>query len=316
MMDGRRPSDVDILRSGIYNLGFVAVRGDATGCAMLDWWEDMCLSLGFNDPTAGIFVDQKWMDLAFCYFDAVFSLKHRGCNAAYWNLHERPISDSDAGIRAGADPLVFFHFSGIDARHPERLSKYQNRHELVPDTVLHRLVAAYCADLLAAGHLDYLPIPYGFGVLSDGRPVTGLMRRAQAVIGAQDERPFDAAGPMQRELLRAGMAPRDKGQVVARPEAKINSLNFDHRQGVVATVNRALRLAVRVIGLNRVQMLLRYFSFLARGSNLASALTGAPFDLNPQLRSATRSASTAGSVSAGSVSPSPAETLDDSEIDR
>ena len=36
--DGSRPSEQDILLSGTYNLGFVAVGGTPDGRAMLDWW--------------------------------------------------------------------------------------------------------------------------------------------------------------------------------------------------------------------------------------------------------------------------------------
>lgn len=280
LLDGHRPSDIDLMRHGAYNLGFIAVRGDTTGGALLDWWEERCLSYGFNDPALGTFVDQRWLDLAACYFDSVYALKHRGCNVAYWNLHERVVADTPQGLYAGDVPLVFFHFSGVDARQPGRLSKYQNRHPLVPGSTLHRLVADYCSALGAAGHAEYGRIAYTFGTLSDGRPISALMRRALGSIGAHEARPFDATSALQRRLLEARIASPTQQPAAPLRESRINSFNFDRNDRRVVWVNRLLRTAGRWLGLERLQQLLRYFNFLARGSNLAAVLTDAPFVLD------------------------------------
>src|SRR4029079_9492182 len=69
LLDGARPPDIDFLRTGTFNLGFAAFRRGEQSLALLDWWESRCLSHGFNDPGFGTFVDQKWLDLAPCYFD-------------------------------------------------------------------------------------------------------------------------------------------------------------------------------------------------------------------------------------------------------
>jgi hypothetical protein len=64
VMDGSRPSDIDFLRTGSFNLGFIGLRRGTQTFALLDWWEERCLSQGFNDPGFGTFVDQKWLVLA------------------------------------------------------------------------------------------------------------------------------------------------------------------------------------------------------------------------------------------------------------
>src|SRR5216683_4319662 len=55
-----------LLRTGVFNLGFVAVSNSAQGLSFLDWWEERCLKFGFQDLWAGLFVDQKWVDLVPC----------------------------------------------------------------------------------------------------------------------------------------------------------------------------------------------------------------------------------------------------------
>lgn len=304
LLDGHRPSEIDIMRHGLYNLGFIALRGDRDGLALLDWWEDRCLSYGFSDHALGTFVDQKWLDLAPCYFQSVHVLRHHGCNVAYWNLQERAIAEAPGGLRAGSDALIFFHFSGVDWKQPDRLSKYQDRHELVPGTALHRLVADYCHALRDQGHATFVETPYTFGLLSDGRPIGALMRRALGSFGKDETRPFDSSSRFQQRLARAGLAEMRVPAELASAEPKINSFNFDEADSRVVWVNRLLRLACRLLGLKRLELLLRYFGFLARGSNLASALAGEPFTLDHRPRALSSGhAATAGRGSASSTRP-------------
>lgn len=272
VMDGARPSDIDFLRTGSFNLGFVAVRRGDQSLALLDWWERRCLSFGFNDPSFGVFVDQKWLDLAPCYFDSVRVLKHRGCNAAYWNLHERPVTGSIDACRMGPDPLVFFHFSGVDPRNAAQLSRHQNRHVPKPGTALAQLVADYCADLLAAGHARWAGLGYSFGALRDGSPITPLMRRAATALPPAID-PFDPASPIQGTLRNAGIAH------AAKPGPIGTTLNFDPDDRRVRWVNAGVRCLSRMIGASRVAALVRYATFLGWSGNLAALLLDRPFEL-------------------------------------
>ncbi len=167
-MDGLRPSDIDFLRNGSFNLGFIALRRGAESLSLLDWWERRCLSHGFNDLGFGTFVDQKWIDLVPSYFESVHVLRHRGCNVAFWNLHERQLFEVNGSYRVNDVPLVFFHFSGVRADAPEVLSKHQTRHAIAPGSLLARLVSEYSASLLQMGHSSYSKLAYGFGRLDDG----------------------------------------------------------------------------------------------------------------------------------------------------
>lgn len=83
------PRERECLHSGLYNLGFIAVSVRCLANGFLDWWEKRCLELGYKDFSEGLFVDQKWMDLATCLFKKVFILEHLGCDIGYWSLQER-----------------------------------------------------------------------------------------------------------------------------------------------------------------------------------------------------------------------------------
>ena len=274
VMDGLRPSDIDFLRTGTFNLGFVALRKGSDSSALLDWWESRCLAQGFNDPGYGTFVDQKWMDLAPCYFKSVHILKHPGCNVAYWNLHERTVQAGPKGYEVSGSPLVFFHFSGVDPSAPQLLSRHQNRHLPEPGSPLASLVADYCARLAAAGHGRWSAIAYSFATLDDGSPVTGLMRRAAAVRSMDSSQAFRARSALQLALRGAGVRPgrKDAGKPVT-------TLNFDPGDRRVRGVNFLIRLAARIIGAERVGDLIRYATFLGWGGNYAAVLLERPFEM-------------------------------------
>jgi glycosyltransferase involved in cell wall biosynthesis len=163
--DKKRPGDLDILRSGIYNLGFAAFRNSQRSIEILTWWDEKLRTLCLSDPREGVFTDQKWMDYLPAFEKNVHILRHPGYNVAYWNIHERQVTiRNDLWSVSQADdtlvPLVFYHFSGF---HPDRhdLSKYQDRYEGNLPGDLKILLADYAAQLKASGfdHLSARPIP-------------------------------------------------------------------------------------------------------------------------------------------------------------
>lgn len=279
-MDGRRPSDVDFLRNGTFNLGFIGLRADPEASRLLDWWERRCLDHGFSDPAHGVFVDQKWIDLAPSYFQGVRVLRHPGCNVAYWNLHERVLTLRDGRFEVDGHPLVFFHFSGVRPSDPSVLSKHQTRHAIVPGSALAALVAQYCARILMAGHARLSALPYSFATLDDGTAITHTMRRALVSDGMVESDPFSATSALQRRLKRMRITSRSAG---LNPQS-LNTLNFDGQSGKVAIVNAAVRLLRGLLGTERLLYLLRYAGVLARQSHYASVLLKEPLDLEHRER--------------------------------
>src|SRR5262249_31758808 len=86
--DGLRPTETDIMISGVYNLGFVALKKSAESAAFLHWWEDR-LEDGFRiDVPNGLFTDQKWVDLVPVLFPSTAILRNATYNVAVWNMHE------------------------------------------------------------------------------------------------------------------------------------------------------------------------------------------------------------------------------------
>jgi len=259
IFDGKSPSEQDLLYNGTYNLGFFAVRRSDEGYRILTWWEQRCLELGFSEGRSGLFVDQKWMNHAPGFFPNLLISRHPGLNMAYWNLHERTLAESSAGYVVNATELLcFFHFSGIVTSDPGILSKNTDRFTLADRPDLHRLFADYKAAINAAHDTARESIPYGFNALSDGTAVNRLTRRIYAQHQARfaGQNPFDAAGPFAAFARKLGLV---KGKVQPQ-KATWNDFNGQDRR--VQLIHRGLKLALKVLGPDRYELLMRYLSFI------------------------------------------------------
>lgn len=124
MLDGEM---LGCLRHGVFNLGFLALRNEGEGAAFLNWWADRCLGYCYDDAPRGLFTDQRWIDLAPCFFEAMKILRLPNYNVATWNLYYRHVDKDEDGrlVINGKYPLRFFHFSGFDiGTHELMLSRH------------------------------------------------------------------------------------------------------------------------------------------------------------------------------------------------
>jgi Nucleotide-diphospho-sugar transferase len=120
--------EIDHLNTGLYNLGFVAIRRSESSSAMINWWMERLKKDCRIDLCNGLFVDQHWMIFVPIFFkNHVLVDRYFGYNVAYWNLHERVVTQENGKFFINATPLIFFHFSGYGINKPQEVSKYQNR---------------------------------------------------------------------------------------------------------------------------------------------------------------------------------------------
>jgi hypothetical protein len=178
------PNDQAILRSGVYNLGFMAARATPKVRALVDWWAGRCRLDCRVDFEAGLFTDQRWMDLAPGFVDSLAVLRDPTLNLAYWNLEGRTLAKDKDGWSVDGAPLAFFHFSGFDPARPELLSKHQDRIAVAAGSPLAALLADYAGRLLANGHAAASATEYAHARFPSGRPVTPAMR-ARALAAAR-----------------------------------------------------------------------------------------------------------------------------------
>lgn len=184
--DGRDPDDLRLLRTGTYNLGFVAFRKTGAVQDFLEWWMARLTRDCRVDLDAGIFVDQKWMDLAPSYIPNTHVLRHSGYNAAYWNLASRPICGSGMDWKAGDEPLHFYHFSGVVPGDKTVFSKHQDRFQVDDIGPLRTLLNDYLDRLDSNDHRYWAGIPYAFALPGAHGSLDLIMRQVYIRARCQD----------------------------------------------------------------------------------------------------------------------------------
>ena len=127
--DGHSPSDIHLLGTGIFNLGFIALSHFKMVESFLEWWTKRLVKYGFADERNNMFFDQVWINLVPVFFDNYYILKHPGYNMSPSNLHERAISP-DTIMQWEVNktyPLRFYHFSGFRYTVPDLICSYSKR---------------------------------------------------------------------------------------------------------------------------------------------------------------------------------------------
>jgi len=157
--DAYLPNEVEILRSGAYNLGFIGLARSPQTTEFLDWWAGKLTRYCIINHDRGFFVDQRWIDLVPGRFPGVTIQQDPGCNVAYWNLPHRQVERADGKVLVNGRPLTFFHFSGYSPDRPETLSKFQTRYSFGDLPEVHALFEGYRARLLANGYDTVKPWP-------------------------------------------------------------------------------------------------------------------------------------------------------------
>ena len=183
-VDGLSPAEPVFLRFGLYNLGLLAMADRQDARAFLEWWKARTAASGYDRPDEGLFVDQLWINLAPIFFNGIRIARHAGLNVAYWNLHERRLSQTDdhRWLVNGSDPLVFFHFSQLDRKDAHSISKVKTRYHFGNRPDLRELVQGYREQLVRneVDRFQGVPCAYEERRLSSARDDRERSRRLRA----------------------------------------------------------------------------------------------------------------------------------------
>ena len=109
-------NEICSLKHGVFNLGFLGIHAKNKKSAFIDWWTDRLKLFCYDDIPGGLFTDQRWVDLAPCFFNNIKILRDPQYNVSTWNISHRKVSGSiDSKITVNKKPLCFYHFSGFDS---------------------------------------------------------------------------------------------------------------------------------------------------------------------------------------------------------
>jgi hypothetical protein len=193
-------NDVATLRTGIYNLGFVAVRTSGEGLRFAQWWNDRLLSHCYDDIPNGLFVDQRWCDHVPALFDKVKIIRDPGYNVASWNLSRRKISvEKDGAILVNGAPLRFWHFTKLG-----EIGDAMTRRYAGDNFPVYEIWSWYKREVAQATDAAIPPRWWAYGVYHDGRPIERahrLLYRARPDLQAEFPDPYAAGDESFRERI-------------------------------------------------------------------------------------------------------------------
>jgi hypothetical protein len=189
ILDAVMDNELCALQHGVFNLGFLAIRRGEQSERFINWWTSRLDMFCYDDIPRGIFTDQKWMDLAPCFFD-LHIFKHVGYNVAPWNLSRRKVTVSDdRQYMVNDQPLRFFHFSGFDSGANEAMiNKYvPNRKDPIYD-----LRDKYVLELEVMGQSELGGEPWSYDCYFSGERVE---TEARVIYRSIPELPFKYPNP-------------------------------------------------------------------------------------------------------------------------
>jgi hypothetical protein len=255
------PDDLNHLQSGVYNLGFIALRNDGNANNFILWWIQKLLRYCIDEPALGLFVDQKWVDLLPACFDGVRILRNPAYNIAYWNLHERNLVEGKNALLVGPTntEVAFIHFSGIDfsdlnaifkytAKNPfndswrKRRATLEDRPDLKPEFERYRSL------VMQAGHEEFKNTPYAFSTYDNGEEISLLERRiylASKEWQSSKIDPFSTGSQSFWKACRAaGIQKRKTGNIAVNSASEFSS----RFRAPVAVLGFGIRVLVRLLG--------------------------------------------------------------------
>lgn len=255
---------------GIYNLGFCALKNDKVGKEIAKWWQNRLQYKCYSQSSEGLFVDQKWMDYIPGFFpDATCVSSHHGMNVAIWNLHERELFiDDKQGYmirrkKTGDEfPLLFFHFSGFDPFETTVINRRHPQFNVTTYPSFKPIIEEYRERVYANGYDRFSKMNYGFNHYSDGGVIAPLQRRMFRVYLNEHKvefNPFEINTPFYRILKNSRLLLKASTQ-----QTGFSSYTKGEKRKGKKLENKIvkplMKLALRVLGVERYAMLIRLFT--------------------------------------------------------
>lgn len=259
--DNHPQGDLEWMRVGTFNLGFIGMKRCAETESFLTWWGQRCLSDGYMDTARGVFVDQKWLTLAVAFYPGIKILFDKGINVATWNFHERRlISGLPEPVFEDGSSLYFFHFSGFDFDNPKGFSKRQSRWGAGSRPDFEKLAENYKVALEVNNFKEKINLPYGNDFFSNKIYITPLARRVYSLLFERFESvdPFLEGSDVYQYLLKAKLI----GPKI-NPEKRLYAKDVPNFGRQIRAIDFILRLTLKIIGPSRYFNLMRYVAHVS-----------------------------------------------------
>jgi len=186
--------ELNILQSGIYNVGMLGVAATTAGEDFLTWWQDRVYAHCRHATPEGMHYEQRWLDLVPALFDDVHILRDPAYNVGHWNLPDRAVTIVDDAVFVNNEPCRLFRFSGFDVERPSAMTRYSSR--LTSDNIgPARVVFERFREALERhGYRETRTWPYAYATFDNGVPVPAV---ARSIFADMDEAADQFGDPLR-----------------------------------------------------------------------------------------------------------------------
>jgi hypothetical protein len=158
-------TELAMLATGVFNLGFIGTARSEETLAFLSWWKKRMPQYAYARRGDGLFYDQFWINLVPLYFKKVHVETDPGYNMCYWNLFERSLVRKDGHYLVnGQHNLVLYHFSSYSPKKPDLLENRNPNSLLANHPNLKPLFDDYQTALIGNQYDTLSSFPYAFAL--------------------------------------------------------------------------------------------------------------------------------------------------------
>jgi len=265
----------NLLYSGMFNLGFIAIKGNDIGVKVLDWWEIRLKDRCYQNMMENYFTDQKWIDFLPSFFPKeILISKDLGLNVAPWNFYERAVvkkGDSffvknRINISNTLFPLVFIHFSGFDYRALlDNKIQQGNIKGLEFPNDLNEAFNLYTEVLRASNISKFIGLSYSYNFFSNQVPISSVYRKLFRRLledGKIDFNPFLESSQFYKSLQKNGFIVK---KMISNDKKNLD--NIDNVEAITVKINIIFKILFKVLGAQRFFLLVRLMRLYSKPEN-------------------------------------------------
>jgi hypothetical protein len=265
----------NLLYSGMFNLGFLALKNDSNAKKMLNWWEIRLEDRCFQNMMENYFTDQKWMDFLPSFFPTQLLVSHDlGLNVAPWNFFEREMIENNSFFiknRINNEdhtiyPLTFVHFSGYNYKALIDGDIVQgNIKQLEVYSDYQKIFNLYSDFIKSSDFSKFVKLNYSYNYFSNNVGISSVYRKLFRRL-FEDKKinfnAFDASNDFYLSLKKAGLI---NEQILKTDKISINTV--DNVENKTLKINKVFKILFKCIGSNRFFMLTRLMRLYSKVEN-------------------------------------------------
>jgi hypothetical protein len=223
------PSEFATLSAGIFNSGFLGVSQGEEAFDMLSWWWERTQRFSFRRPEEGMFADQKWLDFIPGMYQSVAIIQDPAYNAAFWNLHERPLEVRNGEFFVRGKRAAFFHMSNFSPGSPPAFCRDTALEHFASEPAAQTLAEAYQRALEENEFSGTHNIPYAYDSFKDGTTISPIIRRIYEMVEDRpwSQDPFSVGPGSFREWLTSPATDRRNSAGLTNFQARLAELSVE-----------------------------------------------------------------------------------------